>query len=91
MQSVHGEFRIAKLPNGRSRLQGTTWYRLRMSPGAYWTFYGDAVIHVIHLRVLKHIRHLSEAGSTPPIAHRHGVLEATMSFLQKPITTCGRT
>ena len=62
MQSVHGEFRITPLPNGRSRLQGTTWYRLKMAPTAYWTLYGDAVIHVIHTRVLRHIRNLSEAS-----------------------------
>jgi hypothetical protein len=61
MQSLHGEFRISALPNGRSRLQGTTWYRLKMSPGAYWSLFADEVVHVIHLRVLRHVQSLSEA------------------------------
>ena len=61
MQSLHGEFRITALPNGRSRLRGTTWYRLKMSPGWYWGLYADEIVHVIHLRVLKHIGGLSEA------------------------------
>jgi hypothetical protein len=32
-----------------------------MSPEPYWTFYSDHVIHVIHERVLRHVRQLSEA------------------------------
>ena len=54
MQSLRGEFRISALPNGRSRLQGTTWYRLKMSPDAYWTLFADEIVHVIHMRVLRH-------------------------------------
>jgi uncharacterized membrane protein YhaH (DUF805 family) len=61
MQSLHGEFRIRALPNGRSLLQGSTWYRLTISPAAYWTLYSDLVVHVIHSRVLRHVRALSEA------------------------------
>jgi len=61
MQSLRGEFRISALANGRSRLQGSTWYRLKMSPGAYWSLFADEVVHVIHLRVLRHVQSLSEA------------------------------
>ena len=61
MQSLRGEFRISALPNGRSRLQGTTWYRLKLSPSLYWTLFADEVVHVIHMRVLRHVRNLSES------------------------------
>jgi hypothetical protein len=60
MQSLRGEFRLVPLAGGRTRLEGTTWYRLKMSPNAYWSFYSERVIEVIHHRVLEHVRRLSE-------------------------------
>lgn len=56
-----GEFLLTELPGGRTRLQGTTWYELHLSPGPYWALWSDALIHVIHQRVLRHIETLSEA------------------------------
>jgi uncharacterized membrane protein YhaH (DUF805 family) len=56
-----GEFRLIPLPSGGTRLEGSTWYRLRMGPEGYWQLYGDYFIHRIHARVLEHIRQLSEA------------------------------
>ena len=55
-----GEFRLIELPGGRTRLEGTTWYRNRMWPAAYWRQWSDFAIHRIHLRVLRHIQRLSE-------------------------------
>jgi hypothetical protein len=63
VQSLRGEFKLTRLPGGRTRLEGTTWYRLKMTPGAYWSLYSDYAIHIIHERVLKHIRALS----APPV------------------------
>jgi len=60
VQSLRGEFRLTRLPGNRTRLEGTTWYRLKMAPSMYWTLYGNYAIHVIHQRVLSHIRDLSE-------------------------------
>jgi uncharacterized membrane protein YhaH (DUF805 family) len=60
-QSLRGEFKLTRLPGERTRLEGTTWYRLKMAPNMYWSLYGDYAIHVIHQRVLSHIRKLSEA------------------------------
>ncbi|HEX2730961.1 MAG TPA: SRPBCC family protein [Polyangiaceae bacterium] len=59
MQSERGEFRLTRLPGNRTLLEGTTWYRLKMSPGPYWAFYADRVVHVIHGRVLEHVKNLS--------------------------------
>ncbi len=60
MVSKGGEFRLIALPNGRTRLEGTTHYTLAIYPEVYWTPYAETLLHAIHGRVLAHIRHLSE-------------------------------
>jgi hypothetical protein len=60
-----GEFRLVALPNGRTRLEGSTWYEQRLAPEGYWALFSDAIIAKIHLRVLDHIRALSESESLP--------------------------
>jgi uncharacterized membrane protein YhaH (DUF805 family) len=59
-RSVRGEFRLAALPGGRTRLEGSTWYLLDMGPRAYWDLWADALVHRIHLRVLLHVKRLAE-------------------------------
>lgn len=61
LQPVRGEFRLIPLPGGRTRLEGSTWYTLRVFPEGYWSVFGDALIHRIHMRVLEHIRNDAEA------------------------------
>jgi hypothetical protein len=61
--SRRGEFRLVPLGDGRTRLEGSTWYELRLGPEAYWQVYSDWLIHRIHQRVLQHIR--SEAEAAP--------------------------
>jgi uncharacterized membrane protein YhaH (DUF805 family) len=58
-----GEFRLIALPDGRTRLEGTTWYQLRFAPEGYWELWSDAIVHRIHMRVLNHIKSLSEQAS----------------------------
>jgi hypothetical protein len=60
LESRGGQFRLTRLPGDRTRLEGTTWYRHRMWPVVYWQWWSDFIIHRIHLRVLTHIKHLSE-------------------------------
>jgi hypothetical protein len=55
-----GQFRLIELPGGRTRLEGTTWYQHHMWPAAYWRLWSDFIIHRIHLRVLNHVKMLSE-------------------------------
>jgi hypothetical protein len=64
LTAERGEFRLTPLPGGGTRLQGTTWYRHHMWPAAYWTLWSDAIIHRIHMRVLRHIRREAEAASS---------------------------
>lgn len=60
--SHRGEFRLTALPDGRTRLEGSTWYHLDMAPQFYWTIWSDWLLHSIHYRVLHHVRDLSEAA-----------------------------
>lgn len=59
--SHRGQFRLELLPDGRTRLEGTTWYTNRMWPSDYWNLWSDAIIHRIHRRVLDQVRALAEA------------------------------
>jgi hypothetical protein len=65
LRSRRGEFRLIALPGGRTRLEGSTWYELSMFPGVYWKVWTDELIHAIHLRVLEHVKRLSEEGGAP--------------------------
>ena len=60
LQSREGELRLTNLAGGDTLLTGTTWYTDRIWPGRYWQIWSDLVIHHIHLRVLNHIKELSE-------------------------------
>lgn len=60
LTTVRGEFRLIPTPEGRTRLEGRTWYFLKMYPQGYWTLWSDLVIHRIHERVLEHVKDLSE-------------------------------
>ena len=59
-QSTEGELRLTPLPGGKTLLQGTTWYTDQIWPSRYWQLWSDMIIHHIHLRVLNHIKTLSE-------------------------------
>lgn len=61
--SEGGQFLLTELPGGRTRIEGTTWYRHKIWPYTYWQVWSDGIIHRIHLRVLKHIKNLSENAS----------------------------
>jgi uncharacterized membrane protein YhaH (DUF805 family) len=61
LRSRHGEFRLIALPDGRTRLEGTTWYEIEMAPEPYWSSWSDFIIHRIHLGVLEHIKSETEA------------------------------
>lgn len=58
--SRRGEFRLHVDGDG-TRLEGTTWYELRLSPAPYWRLWTDALVHRIHSRVLQHVRGLAES------------------------------
>jgi hypothetical protein len=53
--SERGQFHLLE-ENGKTILEGTTWYRQTISPDFYWHRLTDHIIHLIHLRVLEHIK-----------------------------------
>jgi len=59
--SKQGQFKLTELPNGKTLLEGTTWYYHRIRPVAYWKLWSDYIIHRIHTRVLNHIKANAES------------------------------
>ncbi|QSE99430.1 hypothetical protein JR347_16050 [Fulvivirga lutea] len=55
-----GQFKLTPLPNGKTELEGTTWYVQKIYPGFYWNIWSNSIIHAIHDRVLAHIKKESE-------------------------------
>ena len=60
LESNGGQFLLTPLPNGQTRLEGTTWYHHGLWPATYWRLWSDVIIHQIHMRVLTHIRDEAE-------------------------------
>jgi len=60
--SKQGQFKLTVLPNGKTLLEGTTWYYHNIKPTFYWQLWSDHIIHKIHDRVLTHIKKNAEDG-----------------------------
>lgn len=59
-ESHRGRFDLERLPNGRTKLIGTTWYQHGLWPASYWRLWSDHIIHMIHHRVLGNIKQRAE-------------------------------
>jgi Polyketide cyclase / dehydrase and lipid transport./Protein of unknown function (DUF805). len=59
--SQKGQFELTPLADGKTLLEGTTWYQNRFWPAPYWHLWSDYIIHRIHTRVLTHIKTLAES------------------------------
>lgn len=62
-RSKMGEFRLRSINENRTELAGTTWYTVELWPQFYWGWWTDEIVHRIHLRVLKHIKNISEMNA----------------------------
>ncbi len=58
--SQQGQFRLTRLANRHTLLEGTTWYVNKIQPGVYWSLWSDYIVHTIHRRVLDHIKTQAE-------------------------------
>lgn len=58
--SKKGQFKLIRLENGHTLLEGTTWYVNKIKPNWYWTLWSDYIVHKIHARVLDHIKKIAE-------------------------------
>jgi uncharacterized membrane protein YhaH (DUF805 family) len=61
-RSERGEFRLTPLPDGRTRLEGSTWYTLDIHPRPYWRWISEALLHRIHVRVLRQVQRQAESS-----------------------------
>ena len=55
-----GQFLLTPTATG-THVEATTWYEHRIRPALYWKPWSDAILHRIHLRVLRHVKALAEA------------------------------
>lgn len=60
-----GEFRLIALPNGRRRLEGSSWYEVEIAPEVYWSLFATAIVGRVHMRVLGHIKEVTEMQTRP--------------------------
>lgn len=58
--SKQGQFKLIDLGNGKTRLEGTTWYYHDIKPAFYWRIWSNYIVHKIHQRVLAHIKTQTE-------------------------------
>lgn len=59
IKSQRGQFRLYE-KNGVTVVEGTTFYTHDIAPDFYWNLFSEEIIHQIHLRVLNHIKKVSE-------------------------------
>ena len=80
-----GQFLLSRNPDGTTTLRGTTWYRLKVFPTAYWEKWTDTLLHAIHGRVLDHIRRLCE---NPRREIRSGRVDPRPAWMREVNETC---
>lgn len=62
IRSQRGQFRLYE-KDGKTVVEGTTVYTHDIAPDIYWQLFSDEIIHRIHMRVLNHIKLVSEKES----------------------------
>lgn len=62
-QARHGRFVLVPLPNGRTRIEGTSWFVHDLWPQWYWEPVTRHTVTQIHTRVLTHIKSLAESAA----------------------------
>jgi hypothetical protein len=58
-----GQFELHDNGDGTTTLIGRTWYSLHVRPANYFDWWTHQVFRAVHLRVMNHIRRLSETAS----------------------------
>jgi len=60
--SLEGGFRLEPLPDGRTRLIGTSRYLLTIAPATYWNLWTRQIVSQVQLRVMNHVKAKAEAN-----------------------------
>jgi hypothetical protein len=58
---LRGQFLLKDNHDGTTTLTGNSWYRLYVFPVWYYDIWAESVTRNVHLRVMEHIKQLSEA------------------------------
>ena len=58
---LRGQFILKDNGNGTTTLTGNSWYRLYVFPVWYYDVWAQSITRNVHLRVMEHIKELSEA------------------------------
>jgi len=67
IRSVKGQFLLKEREDGIVELEGTTWFYTVMEPEPYWSAITEEMIHLIHLRVLNHIKRTTESSANKSV------------------------
>lgn len=60
--SLEGGFHLEALPNGQTRLTGTSRYLLTIAPATYWNIWTRQIVSQVQLRVMNHVKAKAEAA-----------------------------
>ena len=62
LDAHRGQFELRGNGDGTTTLIGRTWYSLHVRPAAYFDWWTHDIFRAVHLRVMKHVKRLSESG-----------------------------
>lgn len=62
LQPHRGEFELQDNGDGTTTLVGRTWYTLNVRPAWYFDAWTHEIFREVHLRVMRHVKDLAEAG-----------------------------
>lgn len=60
-ESLGGQFILKEVAPLVTEIRATTWYTHKVAPVWYWRLISDPILHLIHTRVLQHIKDQAEA------------------------------
>jgi uncharacterized protein YndB with AHSA1/START domain len=57
---IRGEFVLKDNGNGTTTLTGNSWYKLYVFPAWYYDIWAQSIVRNVHVRVMEHIKEISE-------------------------------
>lgn len=60
-ESLGGQFILQEIAPNVTEIKATTWYTHKVAPTWYWSLISDPILHLIHSRVLEHIKTAAES------------------------------
>lgn len=63
IETQRGQFLLKDNHNGTTTLVGNSWYKLNVFPAWYYDLWAESIVRNVHLRVMEHIKKVSEEKS----------------------------